>query len=121
MGIHDSDLANIYKAALDLFDYKIINAESLDEMLQTIESENLLRNKEFQDVYLMDVNLGMPNGDSIEPGKVIYNLIKSSVKSGNSKYMSISGNADAVAEAKKQGVRCMKKYDFSLRDFIKNK
>ena len=69
----------------------------------------------------MDVNLGSVGGDSCEPASLIYQKVKSDVKSGKSKFMTLSGNQTAISKAKEAGIPCMDKSNiYDLYDMINN-
>ncbi len=120
LGIHHPTIVDSLKLVLDSLDYKVLVSKSDDDMINTMEEENLPRNGKgsFQDLYIMDVNLGYPNSSSIEPGIKIHERVKSSVQNGYSKFISFTGNLDALKKANDAGLPCMKNADFNIYDFI---
>lgn len=120
LGIHDAFIAEWYKTVLETMEYRVLIAETLDAMIETLNLEHLLDTNVHSDVtYIMDVNLGYPNRPLIWPGKIIYDLVKASLDRGASKYMSITGNDSAVRQANKIGLPCTNKAFFELISFLK--
>ena len=114
LGIHHESLRLSMKMFLD--DYKVYEAKTLEEMVEVMKRYNLPRDVETPDLYLMDVNLGFPDSPRIDSGEKIYNLVKDYVNLGKAKFLSITGNDEALELAVKYNIPCVIKEKFSMLD-----
>ncbi len=70
-------------------------------------------------VYIMDLNLGSPNSENIDPGIRMYDYVRARVESGEARFLGISGNVAAVAAAYQRGIPACRSASFILSDFLK--
>ncbi len=62
-------------------------------------------------VVIMDVNLGMPGADNIEPGREVHRYLQPLIDEGRVKFTAVSANDFVVERAIKEGVPCIPKLD----------
>jgi len=125
LAMHNPKYDELLTDVLEMEDYEVIKAGSVDEMLEKMgipsnSPPNASPEKPFE-WYIMDVNLGSPADDLYDSAVRIYQHIKSDVEAGKSKFMAISGNVTAVKNANAAGIPCMSKADtVRLTDLIEN-
>lgn len=99
----------------DLFQkngYSVNIARTADEMLSYVKTNDY-------DRYLMDLNLGSSDSPNVAPALRVYEIIRERVESGKAKFLGISGNSDAVKNARERGIPAYSSFlDVSLDDFI---
>ena len=67
------------------------------------------------DFYFMDINLGKPNTEHVEPALEVYNRIKHRLEKGEAQFYGISSNQSALIKAVEVGIP--KKYIFDKNDY----
>ena len=122
LGLHNVMLNETSTMTLKAIGFRVTTTQSIDRMIEAMGipkggDPNIPPNNTF-DVYLMDLNLGSPNGRSYEPALRVYRHIQSDVAQGNVKFLAISGNSDVVREAKLIGIPCDRLGSFNLYEFL---
>ena len=97
LGMHGS-LASSYESSLRYSGaYKVTVVRTREEMLDLV-------GKKQYDCYIMDLNLGSPNCPDVTSAKAVFALVKERFESGDARFIGISGNANAVDNAKEAGI-----------------
>lgn len=114
IGLHGKrDLRVSLKEQFKKAGYTIIDIiQEPDEMVRYAETRTY-------DRYLMDLNLGSSDSPNVTPALRVYEIIRERVESGKAKFLGISGNSDAVKNARERGIPAYSSFlDVSLDDFI---
>jgi len=94
--------------------YTAVEVYNLEDML---EKMGIPRNGDWAeptihyDWYIMDTNLGEPNGLTCWSAEKVYGLVKKEVEEGRVRFMSFTGNDDAMRLAKEKGIPVISKSD----------
>lgn len=108
IGVHNPRLLEQCIDFSQVMGYTVIDSTiNFDEMLKKAKEDEYSR-------YLMDVNLGYPDTINITPAFEIWNIVAPKVEKGLAKFVAISGNIDAVEQAKKTGIPAEDKVKFGF-------
>jgi len=107
---------------LEAIGFAVTAAQSIDGMIDAMgippESDPNVPPLNTFNLYLMDLNLGSPNGGSYGPALRVYRHIQSGVAQGHVRFLAISGNSNVVGEARKAGIPCERTGSFNLYEFL---
>ncbi len=97
IGFHDPDLLGELVKTFKYEGYEVTSVQTPKEYLKKAKETPY-------DFYHMDVNLGDFGGDDPTPSVEVYKIIEQRVKSGEAKFLAISGNPKAITNAIERGV-----------------
>lgn len=109
LGLHGSELSILsLQDMLERRGYQVEVARTSEEMRGKCAEKTY-------STYIMDVNLGHPNGYDFSVAKEVYASIESKVKSEEIGFYAYSASLGVVEEAKRQSIPAIDKVDFNNR------
>ncbi|MBT3835995.1 response regulator transcription factor [Candidatus Woesearchaeota archaeon] len=108
VGLHDELIRKLAVRILKTKGYEATSVTTLDDMLSEIQAQN---KEGGYNAHIMDVNLGIWDGQTCEPAERVYNLIESKINQGKTSFMSVTGG-NAIHYAQAAGIPCIEKHDF---------
>ncbi len=111
LGLHNPGYIDLVSQALDLLGYQITSTESVEGMYKEmgVNPPDDYSPKNHFDLYVMDTNFGFPDNNSYQPASNVYNCLKKLIQTGETKFLSISGDDNSVRKAREAGIPSVSK------------
>ncbi len=111
IGLHYKDMAESKATMARHLGYEPVIAEDLDELMAEA------RTQRYERVH-MDLNFGFPNSTNILPAVQVYEIFKSRIDQGLTKFLATSGNDETVRLAKEKGIPVVLKGNIDFEGFL---